>query len=166
MNRSARTVFFTGALLIAAGVVLVVLQFGSSSRILEWIPLIVGLVICAAGFLTAVPGFFIPGFLLAGAGAGIVIAIPLVATLAPARITGIFLVCIACGLGCITPAAALLQYKKVFWPLPPVTLLASTGILLIAAGPVFILVMERVWPFSVAVAVAYFVFVFWRREKV
>ncbi len=164
MAGSRRTVFLTGAALVVAGVLLIMPVSGGSGAAFRFIPLAAGMIICAAGGVSKLPGMFLPGMILVGAGVALVIVSGSTERFDDGALVGIFLASIASGLALVPPLVWVGGRDFVSWPFAPAILLGATGVGLIALhrGGGAYLFLEQGWPLAVALSVAHMVIVFGR----
>ena len=109
-------------MVVAIGVFLLLAQV--VSNIGEWIPLLVGLIFLAAFVSRREYGFLIPGSIIAGVGAGVILQ-----DTVPAEVSGaVMVLCIAAGFLAIWVVGALLRLpENHWWPFIPGGILALVG---------------------------------------
>lgn len=166
MARNTRSVFLTGIMLVILGVALSIAATSGSSRIIGLIPFSAGIVICVAGKLTDVPGMYLPGVVIAGAGAGVALLAFGVVAADERMITGVLLAGIGAGVGLLPILSKLSGWDLVIWPLPPAGALVLFGVGLLASPESSRLYgfFSRGWPVAAAFSVAWLIVLLFRRR--
>jgi hypothetical protein len=153
-----------GAILIAIGLMALVQQFFPINSGLYFLPML-AVVFLAAGIVGRRPGFLIPGGILAGIGAGVILMdgpFSYMKDQDPAR-GGVFMLAFAGGWLLIN-LASLLTGRLMLWPLIPAAFMGVVGLGLTAgeAGLQFLQLAGVGWP-VVLIALGLYL-VFRRRE--
>lgn len=137
------------ALLIGLGVLLLVVQWAEVPMLSLLIPLLLGLIFFGFGLFRREVGFLIPGGILIGVGAGLILMTNTLAAEADSVKIGVMLLAFAAGWVLIT-LASLIIGQAAWWPLIPGVIIAAVG-LTFFMGEAGMLVLEwagRLWPLA------------------
>lgn len=151
-----------GIALISIGVLALAAQF------IEWevlgllfLPML-ALIFIVWGIVTREGGLLIPGGILAGIGAGVVLMDSSIATAATGETAeaGIFLVAFAAGWVLVTLLSAIFTDETIWWALIPGGILGAIGGALMVGGPALSLLelVGRLWPLALVAAGAYLLY--------
>jgi hypothetical protein len=164
MNRSPARVAVSGLALILIGIALGALVTAGGSRAAAFVPFICGVAVCSVGAIIRVPGMYLPGVIIAGAGVAVVLVAWGACGAEHRQLVGLFLLCIGGSLCVLPPLSLLTGWRFVLWPLPPALVFLTFGVVLMAASADTAIGRIAVsgWRFAVAISVAYIVVVMFR----
>lgn len=151
-----------GIALISIGLLVLAAQF------IEWEVLgllflpALALIFVVWGIVTREGGLLIPGGILAGIGAGVILmdsSLTAAATGETAE-AGIFLVAFAAGWALVTLLSAIFTDETIWWALIPGSILGAIGGALMIGGPALDLLewIGRLWPLGLVVVGAYLLY--------
>lgn len=138
------------------------LPFDAAQFFTTYLFLILGLALIAAGIYTREPGWFIPGGILTGLGAGFAFLVgPLAGLVADEAAAGAFMLGLAGGFALITVLSLLFSHTHYWWALIPAAVVGLVG-LAVGYGGVFwraTMWLQWLWPIALIVLGG---FVLWR----
>lgn len=121
-----------------------------------------GLIFIVWGIVTREGGLLIPGGILAGIGAGVMLMGSPLAAVATGETAGagIFLVAFAAGWALVTVLSAVFTDETIWWALIPGGILGAIGGALLVGGPALTLLelVGRLWPLGLVAAGAYLLY--------
>ena len=141
----------TGVVVIALGLVMLVATVTDSQLVGQMIVLLLGVIFLAWGVMVRHPGPLIPGCILSGLGAGIVLSQWLSASISGQAQGGIVTLCLGLGFLLIMPVLQFVTRQGAhWWPLIPGGILTLTGfgLLLGDAGLTMLTWTGRLWPLA------------------
>jgi hypothetical protein len=153
-----------GLILIGIGILLLLQNVFASRNFGMYVPLLLGLVFIAAAFLASRRGFLIPGGILTGIGAGVLIAQRLDGFADGNRQGGFFLLCFAAGWVLISLLSLVLKDPEgpawMRWPLIPGGILGLIGGLLLlgTSGLRWLSYIQQGWPVLLILAGLYLLY--------
>lgn len=165
VNLRPRRGIVGGIMLILIGLLALGAQLVPDGSLAIWIVPALGLAFAVWGLLAAEVGLLIPGGILLGVGAGIVLQRGLPALDPPAS-GGLFMLAMAGGWAFITLMALLLR-KFVWWPLIVAAIMALVGIALMIGGAA-LTVLEwtgKLWPALLVAVGAYWIYRAYTRQR-
>jgi hypothetical protein len=148
----------TGVVVIALGLVMLVATVTDSQLVGQMIVLLLGMIFLTWGAMVRHPAPLIPGCILTGLGAGIVLGQWLFTSISAQAQGGVITLCLGLGFLLIMPAQRFVTRQTAhWWPLIPggVLSLTGAGLLLGDVGLTMLTWMGRLWPLAlVGVGVA------------
>jgi hypothetical protein len=141
----------TGVVVIALGLVMLVATVTDSQLVGQMIVLLLGVIFLAWGVMVRHPGPLIPGCILSGLGAGIVLSQWLSASISGQAQGGIVTLCLGLGFLLIMPVMQFVTRQRAhWWPLIPggILILTGFGLLLGDAGLTMLTWIGRLWPLA------------------
>ncbi len=166
--RENRNPMLGGLLLTLGGILALIAQFvpdrwGFSFGVVVLLGL--GAAFIIVGILTRAPGWFIPGGILTGIGAGVALTDGPLARLLPANVLpgddgGLFMLAFAGGWFLITLLTALFTDRTQWWPIIPGTIMALIG-LAAGFGSIFattLTLLGKLWPIALILVGLYVLF--------
>lgn len=152
------------ALLIGLGALLLVAQWAEVPTLSLLIPLLLGLIFTGFGLFRREIGFLIPGGILTGVGAGVVLMTDTLAAASDSVKVGAMLLAFAAGWALITLASLLIGHAA-WWPLIPGAIIGAVG-LTFFMGETGMQLLEwagRLWPLALIVIGGLILWRLWRR---
>ena len=167
MQRNQRTIFLTGLVLVCSGVALVFVSLVGAKSVVLYIPIVAGVALCVTGGAVRIPGLFLPGALLVGAGTGIAVTSGLGETASEAVLIGVFLAAIGFSFSLVPLLSRISGWELVMWPFIPGGALGLCGVGLVFSPDSSGLarMLAKTWPGVVAFSVVWLVLVFYRRKQ-
>ena len=166
MNRP-RTVLLTGIALVVGGILLAVVSIKGATTIARFVPLIVGVAVCLSGAVSRVPGLYLPGTLISGAGIGILLIFQAADSATYQQAVGTMLISLGGSLCLLPVLSKATGWDFVVWPFVPGTVLVLVGIGLVVlpSTSAFGKALRNSWHFISSLAIAYVVIVFLKRRS-
>jgi hypothetical protein len=141
----------TSVVVIALGLVMLIATVTDSQLVGQVIVLLLGVTFLTWGVMVRHPAPLIPGCILTGLGAGIVLGQWLFTSLSAQAQSGVITLCMGLGFLLIMPAQRFVTRQTAhWWPLIPGGFLSLTGagLLLGDAGLTMLIWMGRLWPLA------------------
>jgi len=133
-----------GIMLIVIGFIALLWRFLPNDWMALWPLPLLGLAFFVWGFLAQEVGLLIPGGILTGIGAGVLLINALRGSYSDPSLGGIFMLTFAAGWALITAASRLI-HRTVWWPLVVGGIIALVGVALIVSGSAPVVLEALAW---------------------
>lgn len=165
-RRKAMSGGIVGVILIVVGLMSLAATIWGSSLIGTLILPALGVMFLAWGFWARVPGLMIPGGILTGLGAGILVQQTLLVSASGEVSGGVVVLGLALGFLAIMPLVRLVGGHTYWWPAIPggILLIVAVALLLGPGGVGLLQSMEYIWPIAPIVVGVYLIWLMYRRR--